>query len=83
MTEANGDPRALIEQVAKFLVDQPDQVSVTQVDDDQGSVLELEVALDDVGKVIGRQGRVARALRNLLGAAGVRANKRFTLEIVE
>lgn len=83
MTENSGDPRALMEQVAKALVDQPGQVSVSQVDSDQGAVLELRVAPDDVGKVIGRQGRVARALRNLLGAAGVRANRRFTLEIIE
>ena len=80
MSEQARDARALIEQVAKALVDEPDQVSVNQLD---GDVLELRVAPNDVGKVIGAKGRVARALRALLGAAGVRQNKRFTLEILE
>jgi len=80
MTVPSGDVRALVEQIAKSLVDEPDQVSVTQLD---GDVLELTVAPNDVGKVIGAKGRVARALRALIGAAGVRLNKRFTLEILE
>jgi uncharacterized protein len=80
MNEPRGDVRALIEQIAKELVDEPEQVSVSQLD---GDVLELKVAPNDVGKVIGRQGRVARALRALVGAAGIRANKRFRLEILE
>ncbi len=80
MTEQRGDVRALVEQIAKELVDAPGEVAVSQLD---GDVLELKVAPDDLGKVIGRQGRVARALRALVGAAGVRANKRFRLEILE
>jgi len=80
MTVQSGDVRALVEQIAKSLVDEPDQVSVSQLD---GDVLELTVAPNDVGKVIGAKGRVARALRALIGAAGVRLNKRFTLEILE
>jgi len=80
MSEQARDVRALIEQIAKALVDEPDQVSVNQLD---GDVLELSVAPNDVGKVIGAKGRVARALRALLGAAGVRQQKRFTLEILE
>jgi predicted RNA-binding protein YlqC (UPF0109 family) len=80
MTEQRGDVRALVEQIAKALVDEPDQVSVNQLD---GDVLELQVAVNDLGKVIGRQGRVARALRALVAAAGIRANKRFRLEILE
>jgi uncharacterized protein len=80
MTQAAGDVRALIEKIAKALVDAPDEVFVDQVD---GDVIELEVAENDVGKVIGRQGRTARAFRALLNAAGVRANKRYTLEIIE
>jgi uncharacterized protein len=80
MSEQARDVRALIEQIAKTLVDEPDQVSVNQLD---GDVLELRVAPNDVGKVIGAKGRVARALRALLGAAGVRQHKRFTLEILE
>jgi uncharacterized protein len=79
MSEQNGDLRALVEQIAKSLVDAPDQVSVTQ----NGNELELHVAPGDVGKVIGRQGRVARALRSLVSAAGVRSERRVTLEIVE
>jgi uncharacterized protein len=80
MTESTADPRALVELIAKSLVDAPEEVFVEKFDDD---VIELEVAESDVGKVIGRQGRTARALRALLGATGVRANKRYTLEIIE
>ena len=80
MTETTGDVRALIEQIAKWIVDAPDQVFVDHLDDD---VIELEVAEADVGKVIGRQGRTVRAMRALLNAAGIRAHKRYTLEIVE
>jgi predicted RNA-binding protein YlqC (UPF0109 family) len=80
MTESTADARALIELVAKSLVDAPGEVFVEQFDDD---VIELEVAESDVGKVIGRQGRTARALRALLSAAGARAQKRYTLEIIE
>lgn len=83
MSDQSGDLRALIEQIAKTLVDEPAEVSVGQVDDEQGSVLELKVAPNDLGKVIGRQGRTARALRTLLGAAAVKLHKHFTLEILE
>jgi len=82
MTEQRGDVRALVEQIAKWLVDEPAEVLVTQIDGET-TVLELEVAEKDVGKVIGRSGRVARALRALVAAAGLRAQKRFALEIVE
>jgi len=80
MTEPGGDVRTLVEVIAKSLVDAPEEVFVELFDD---GVLELEVAENDVGKVIGRQGRTARALRALLGAAGHRAHKRYTLEIIE
>jgi predicted RNA-binding protein YlqC (UPF0109 family) len=80
MTQQSADVRALVEQIAKALVDEPDQVSVNQLD---GDVLELSVAPNDVGKVIGNKGRVARALRALISATGVRLHKRFTLEILE
>jgi predicted RNA-binding protein YlqC (UPF0109 family) len=80
MTEPSGDVRTLIEGIVKSLMDAPEAVSVEQVD---GDVLELTVAPNEVGKVIGRQGRTARALRTLLGAVGVRAHKRYTLEILE
>ena len=82
MSEAGGNVRVLLEQIAKELVDAPDQVEVTQIDGDS-TVFELSVAESDIGKVIGRQGRVARAMRSLVGAAGIRANRRFELEILE
>jgi len=80
MSQQSGDVRALVEQIAKSLVDEPEQVSVSQLD---GDVLELKVAPNDVGKVIGAKGRVARALRSLIDASAVRLHKRFTLEILE
>ena len=83
MTDQGGDMRALIEQIAKALVDEPDQVSINQLEEDQVTVLELQVAPNDLGKVIGKQGRTARAMRTLLGAAGMKFHKRYTLEILE
>lgn len=80
MTEQNADVRMLIEHIAKSLVDAPEQVFVEQLD---GDVIELEVAESDMGKVIGRQGRTVRAMRAVLSAAGVRAHKRYTLEVIE
>jgi predicted RNA-binding protein YlqC (UPF0109 family) len=83
MTEQGGDAKVLLEQVSKALVDAPDQVSVNAVDEDGETVLELTVAEGDLGKVIGKSGRTARALRTLLGAAGIKAHKRYSLEILE
>jgi uncharacterized protein len=82
MSEQTVDVRLLVEQIARMLVDAPDQVSVNQIDGET-IVLELTVAPNDVGKVIGRQGRAARALRALATAAGIRARKRFAVEILE
>jgi len=82
MTEQSADVRALVEQIAKMLVDAPDQVSGNQIDGEP-TVLELTVAPNDVGKVIGRSGRVARALRALVSATGIRAHKRYAVEILE
>lgn len=73
----------LIENIAKALVDRPDEVYVRAVDGEQSTVLELRVAPDDLGKVIGKQGRTARSIRTLLGAAGMKLKRRFTLEILE
>jgi uncharacterized protein len=75
--------RALIEQVAKALVDEPSAVSVNQVEERGETVLELAVAPNDLGKVIGKQGRTARAMRTLLSASGLRLHKHFELEILE
>jgi predicted RNA-binding protein YlqC (UPF0109 family) len=81
---ANGpEMRLLIEYIAKALVDAPDQVTVDETQEDDTTVLELRVAPEDVGKVIGKQGRTARALRTILGAAGMKLQQHFSLEILE
>ncbi len=75
--------KELIEYIAKALVDNPDDVQVSEVVGDQTSVLELKVAKEDLGKVIGKQGRSARAMRTILSAASTKLNKRTVLEIIE
>jgi predicted RNA-binding protein YlqC (UPF0109 family) len=75
--------KELVEQIAKALVDNPDAVKVAEVAGEQTTVLELRVDQTDLGKVIGKQGRTARAIRTLLGAAGMKLRKRFLLEILE
>ena len=75
--------KELIEQIAKALVDNPDQVVVRPIEGEQITVLELRVAQSDLGKVIGKQGRTARSIRTILSAAGMKLKKRFTLEILE
>jgi uncharacterized protein len=75
--------KELIEMIAKALVDNPNEVVVTEVEGEQTTVLELRVAQTDLGKVIGKQGRTARAIRTLLGASGMKLRKRFVLEILE
>ena len=75
--------KELITYIAKALVDNPDEVKVTEIEGDQTSVLELKVAKEDLGKVIGKQGRTARAMRTLLSAASAKVRKRTVLEIVE
>lgn len=75
--------KELIEYIAKALVDNPDQVHVSEVAGDQTSVLELKVAKEDLGKVIGKQGRSARAMRTILSAASTKLKKRTVLEIIE
>jgi hypothetical protein len=73
----------LIEYIAKALVDNPDAVEVSEVEGSKTSVLELKVAKEDLGKVIGKQGRSARAMRTILSAASAKLKKRTVLEIVE
>jgi len=73
----------LVEYVARALVDNPEQVTVESVDDDTTTTLRLRVAAADLGRVIGKQGRTAKALRTLLHASAARANRRAVLEIVE
>ena len=75
--------RELVESIAKVLVDNPEQVRVTEIEGSQITVFELRVAQPDVGKVIGRQGRTAQAIRTILGAVGMKLRRRFVLEILD
>ena len=75
--------KELIEQIAKALVDHPEQVSVQPIEGEQMIVFELRVAQSDIGKVIGKEGRTAASIRTILSAAGRKLKKRFTLEILE
>jgi hypothetical protein len=75
--------KELITRIAKALVDNPDQVLVSEIEGKQTSVLELKVAKEDLGKVIGKEGRNARAMRTILGAASAKLKKRTVLEILE
>jgi predicted RNA-binding protein YlqC (UPF0109 family) len=75
--------KELVELIAKSLVDNPDEVQVSQLDGEQSSIIELKVAPEDLGKVIGKQGRTAQAIRLILGAAGMKLKRRFNLELIE
>ena len=74
---------ALVKEIAKALVDEPDQVEVSTADREDSTVIRLKVAPNDIGKVIGKMGRTARCMRTLLGAASMKYRHRFTLDIVE
>ena len=82
-SEESGNMRKLVEEIARALVDSPGDVTVQQTGGEQSAVLELRVAPGDLGKVIGKQGRTARSIRTILGAAGTKLHKRFSLEILE
>ena len=73
----------LVAHIAKALVDKPEEVMVTEIEGEQTSVIELRVAKEDLGKIIGKQGRTARAMRTILGAASAKMKKRSVLEILE
>jgi len=75
--------KELVELIAKSLVDNPDKVQVSQLDGEQSSIIELKVAQEDLGKVIGKQGGNVQAIRVILSAAGMKLKKRFILEIIE
>jgi len=77
------DLKTLIEYMAKALVDKPEAVSVRETDGEKTTIIELRVAQDDLGKVIGKQGRTARSMRTILTAAGTKLGKRCVLEILE
>lgn len=73
----------MVEMIAKALVDEPDSVEVQHVSGERSSVLELSVAQDDLGKIIGKKGRTAKSIRTLLGAVSMKMDRRFSLEILE
>jgi uncharacterized protein len=75
--------KELLEMMAKALVDYPDQVEIREIEGQATTVLELRVAQPDLGKVIGKQGRTARAIRTILSASGMKLKKRLLLEIIE
>ncbi|WP_038057001.1 KH domain-containing protein [Thermodesulfobacterium hydrogeniphilum] len=73
----------LVEHIAKVLVDNPEAVQINEIEGEQTSVIELKVAKEDLGKIIGKEGRTAKAIRTILGAAGSKLRKRVVLEIIE
>ena len=75
--------KELVEYIARSLVDDPDRVEVSEEESEQGTVLRLSVPQEDIGKIIGRQGRTARAIRTLIGAVSAKSKQRAFLEIVE
>ena len=83
VNEQGADMRVLIEKIAKSLVDYPEQVVVQSVEGQQGTMLELKVSANDLGKIIGKQGRTARSIRSILNAASMKLKKRYGLEILE
>lgn len=83
MATTNDSIVELVELIAKALVDKPEEVAVRAVEGDKVRVLELQVDPSDLGKVIGKKGRTAKSIRALLGAAGMKVKKRYTLEIIE
>ena len=83
VNEQGADMRVLIEKIAKSLVDYPEQVVVQSVEGQQGTTLELKVSANDLGKIIGKQGRTARSIRSILNAASMKSKKRYSLEILE
>jgi predicted RNA-binding protein YlqC (UPF0109 family) len=83
MTEMVGDMTLLVTQIAQAIVDAPEQVQVATVDDGDVMVLELRVAPTDIGKIIGRQGRTIKSMRTLVGAASLKLQQRYELEIIE
>jgi predicted RNA-binding protein YlqC (UPF0109 family) len=75
--------KELVEYIAKSLVDDPGSVQVNMIEGEKSTILELKVAQDDIGKVIGKSGRIARAVRTILSAAAAKTNKRVVLEILD
>jgi hypothetical protein len=76
-------PESLLKYIVTFLVDKPEEVSVREVEGEKSNILELVVAEGDIGKVIGRNGRIAKSLRTLISASSAKQGKNYTLEIVD
>ena len=83
MASATESVVEMVEFIAKALVDEPDEVEVHHVKGERSSVIELTVAPDDLGKIIGKKGRTAKSIRTLLGAISTKLDRRFSLEILE
>jgi len=77
------DMKALIELMARSLVDKPEEVAVAEVDGERTAIFELRVATGDIGKVVGKHGKTAQAMRTILSAAGTKLDKRYVLEILD
>lgn len=75
--------KELVEEIVKALVDDTENVQVTQLEGEQSSIIEVKVSQEDIGKIIGKRGRTAQAIRVILGAAGMKLKKRFNLEIID
>jgi len=75
--------KALIELMAKYLVDKPEEVAVAEVGGERTAIFELRVAKSDIGKVVGKQGKTAQAMRTIMSAAGTKLDKRYVLEILD
>lgn len=75
--------KELVEEIVKSLVDDTENVKVTQLEGEQSSIIEVKVSQEDIGKIIGKRGRTAQAIRVILGAAGMKLKKRFNLEIID
>lgn len=75
--------KELVEEIVKSLVDDTENVQVTQLEGEQSSIIEVKVSQEDIGKIIGKRGRTAQAIRVILGAAGMKLKKRFNLEIID
>ena len=73
----------LVEIIAKALVDNPEEVSVNEIEGTQSVIIELKVSSDDMGKIIGKQGRIAKAIRTVVKAAAIKENKRVVVEIIQ
>tara|TARA_B100001094_G_C17720183_1_gene571568 strand:- start:191 stop:445 length:255 start_codon:yes stop_codon:yes gene_type:complete len=83
MPNGNGSMKELVEYIAKALVDEVDRIDISEITGNQTNIIELKVAKEDIGKVIGRQGRTADAIRTILNCAAAKVNRRYILQIID